>query len=132
MFGVLRAVNGYGDPSPWRAQPHSLLFTALSFGNATKSPPSLLFVSLTLGVAFLALSRAETATGRLSRVLRTFGQVPFAYYVLHFMLLSGAAWVWTRLAFGQAINLAFAYRVRPRSTTPGTARARAQHHAPPS
>ncbi|HEX8659385.1 MAG TPA: heparan-alpha-glucosaminide N-acetyltransferase domain-containing protein [Hymenobacter sp.] len=108
LFAVLRATNWYGDPAPWSAQPQGLLHTALSFVNVTKSPPSLLFVCLTLGGALLVLSWAETATSWLSRVLRTFGQVPFFYYLLHFMLLSGAAWVWTTLAFGQAINLAFA------------------------
>jgi uncharacterized membrane protein len=108
LFGVLRATNWYGDPSPWSVQPQGLLHTALSFVNVTKSPPSLLFVCLTLGVALLLLSRAETATGWLSQVLRTFGQVPFFYYLLHFALVSASAWVWTRLAFGQAVNLAFA------------------------
>jgi uncharacterized membrane protein len=108
LFAVLRATNGYGDPAPWRAQPRGALYTALSFVNVTKSPPSLLFVSLTLGVALLVLSRAENAGGRPSRVLRTFGQVPFFYYLLHFALLSGAAWLWTGLAFGRPINLAFA------------------------
>jgi uncharacterized membrane protein len=108
LFGVLRAANGYGDPAPWRAQPQGLLHTALSFVNVTKSPPSLLFVSLTMGVALLALGRAEAAAGRVSRALRTFGQVPLFYYLLHFGLLSGASWVWTGLAFGRPINLAFA------------------------
>jgi uncharacterized membrane protein len=108
LFGVLRATNWYGDPAPWSVQPQGLLHTALSFLNVTKSPPSLLFVCLTLGVALLVLSQVETATGWLSRVLRTFGQVPFFYYLLHFMLLSSAAWVWTTLTFGQPFNFAFA------------------------
>ncbi|MDO7849443.1 heparan-alpha-glucosaminide N-acetyltransferase domain-containing protein [Hymenobacter sp. M29] len=108
LFLVLRATNWYGDPQPWSAQPQGPLHTALSFLNVTKSPPSLLFVSLTLGVALLLLSWAETATGRLVQVLRTFGQVPFFYYIGHFALLSFAAWVWTTVAFGHAVNLAFA------------------------
>jgi uncharacterized membrane protein len=108
LFIGLRATNWYGDPQPWSAQPLGLLHTALSFLNVTKSPPSLLFVCLTLGVALLLLSWAETASGGLVRVLRTFGQVPFFYYILHFALISGAAWLWTTLAFGQAFNLAFA------------------------
>jgi uncharacterized membrane protein len=116
FFGVLRVTNWYGNPAPWSTQPQGLLHTALSFVNVTKSPPSLLFVCLTLGVALLLLSQAETATGRLSRALRTFGQVSFFYYLLHFMLLSGAAWIWTTLAFDQAINLAFA----PASAWPPT------------
>ncbi|MCB2378998.1 heparan-alpha-glucosaminide N-acetyltransferase domain-containing protein [Hymenobacter sp. BT635] len=108
LFGLLRATNWYGDPGPWSEQPRGLLYTVLSFLNVTKSPPSLLFVSLTLGVALLVLSWVETAAGRLSQILRTFGQVPFFYYVLHFALISSAAWVWTTLAFGRAVNFAFA------------------------
>jgi uncharacterized membrane protein len=107
LFGVLRATNWYGDPFPWSVQPLGLGHTVLSFLNVTKSPPSLLFLSLTLGVALLVLSGVGAATGWLGGVLRTFGQVPLFYYLLHFACLSGAAWVWTTLAFGRAVNLAF-------------------------
>ncbi|UOQ50874.1 DUF1624 domain-containing protein [Hymenobacter cellulosivorans] len=107
LFVVLRFTNWYGDPVPWSVQPSGPLHTVLSFLNVTKSPPSLLFVSLTLGVALLVMSQVETATGRLSEVLRTFGQVPFFYYLLHFALISSAAWVWTMLTFGRAVNFAF-------------------------
>ncbi|MBC6698288.1 DUF1624 domain-containing protein [Hymenobacter puniceus] len=108
IFCMLRATNWYGDPTPWSVQPQGLLHTWLSFVNVTKSPPSLLFVCLTLGVALLLLSQAEKATSRLSDILRTFGQVPFFYYLLHFTLLSSAAWIWTTLEFDRAVNLAFA------------------------
>ncbi|WP_223847114.1 DUF1624 domain-containing protein [Hymenobacter montanus] len=107
LFGVLRATNWYGDPSPWSGQPQGLLHTALSFINVTKSPPSLLFLCLTIGLALLLLSQVETANGWLSQALRTFGQVPFFYYLLHFSLVSGSAWVWTTLTFGEAVNFAF-------------------------
>ncbi|MBD2715247.1 DUF1624 domain-containing protein [Microvirga sp. STR05] len=107
LFGVLRATNWYGDPAPWSVQPRGELYTVLSFLNVSKYPPSLLFVCLTLGVALLALSSVEQLTSRLSRWLRTFGQVPFFYYLLHLLLISASAWVWTRLAFGQARNLGF-------------------------
>ncbi|WP_198172765.1 DUF1624 domain-containing protein [Hymenobacter ginkgonis] len=107
LFGVLRATNWYGDPTPWSIQPQGMLHTMLSFVNVTKSPPSLLFLCLTLGITLLVISQVETATGWLSRVLRTFGQVPFFYYLLHFSLISTFSWVWTTLAFGRAVNLAF-------------------------
>lgn len=107
LFGSLRATNWYGDPTPWSAQPRGALYTLFSFVNITKYPPSLLFLCLTLGVALLLLSQAERATNRLSRVLRTFGQVPFFYYLLHLLLISGGAWVWTTLAFGRAVNFSF-------------------------
>lgn len=108
LFGGLRATNWYGDPAPWSGQPRGPLYGLLSFLNVTKYPPSLLFVCLTLGVALLLLSGAEGATSRPSRWLRTFGQVPFFYYLLHLALISGGAWVWTALAFGHPFNFSFA------------------------
>jgi uncharacterized membrane protein len=107
LFVVLRATNWYGDPAPWSEQARGLGYTVLSFVNVTKYPPSLLFLCLTLGGALGLLSVAELATGRPARWLRTFGQVPLFYFVAHLMLVSGAAWVWTRLTFGQPVNFSF-------------------------
>jgi uncharacterized membrane protein len=108
LFAGLRATNWYGDPAPWSVQPRGAGYTALSFLNVTKYPPSLLFLSLTLGAALVLLSLAARVPGRLSRWLSIYGRVPLFYFVLHFGLISGGAYVWTRLAFGQAINLSFA------------------------
>jgi uncharacterized membrane protein len=107
LFVALRATNWYGDPAPWSLQPRGWFYTVLSFLNVNKYPPSLLFLCLTLGVSLLLLSRLETTDTRLTRWLRTFGQVPFFYFLLHLLLISAGAWVWTQLAFGQAINLSF-------------------------
>jgi len=107
LFVALRATNWYGDPSPWSMQERGLGYSVLSFINVTKYPPSLLFDCLMLGVVLLLLSVAEHATSRLGRWLRTYGQVPFFYYVLHLALLSGGAWCWTQLAFGKPYNFAF-------------------------
>ena len=107
LFTALRATNWYGDPAPWASQPRGLVYSVLSFLNVTKYPPSLLFLSLTLGVALLLLAQAEGLAGRLGRWLATYGRVPLFYYLLHFCLISGGAYVWTALAFGQPINLSF-------------------------
>jgi uncharacterized membrane protein len=107
-FIVLRATNWYGDLTPWSVQPRGFVYTTLSFLNVTKYPPSLLYLSLTLGVALLLLSGSEETVGWLSHRLRTFGQVPFFYFLLHLLLISSSAWLWTTLAFGKAINLSFA------------------------
>ena len=108
LFVGLRFSNWYGDPQPWAGQPRGPLYTALSFINITKYPPSLLFLSLTLGVALLLLSVAEEVPGRLRQWLSTFGKVPMFYYLLHFVLISGGALVWTWVQFGRPYNFSFA------------------------
>jgi uncharacterized membrane protein len=90
LFILIRAINIYGDPQPWAAQ-QSAIFTVLSFLNATKYPASLLFLLMTLGPALLILAWADGATGsgRLSRVLITFGRVPLFYFVLQMFVAHG-------------------------------------------
>jgi hypothetical protein len=53
----------------------------------TKYPPSLLFLSMTLGPALLALSAAGGPTPPYLRPVRTFGRVPLFYFVLHLTLI---------------------------------------------
>jgi uncharacterized membrane protein len=81
-FLILRYLNGYGDPLPWKRQPLPL-FTVLSFLNANKYPPSLLYLFATLGPALLALAWFEHLRGPLVNVFVTFGRVPFFFYVTH-------------------------------------------------
>jgi len=89
-FIVLRATNLYGDPAPWTAQ-ETWLSTLLSFLNCEKYPPSLLYLMMTLGPALMLLASFEHARGAFARLLATFGQVPFFYYVVHIYLIHGLA-----------------------------------------
>jgi uncharacterized membrane protein len=90
LFGLLRAINVYGDPQPWAAQP-TAVFTVLSFFNTTKYPASLLFLLMTLGVSLLILAWADDAqkTGFLSRMFITFGRVPLFYFILQMFVAHG-------------------------------------------
>jgi len=85
-FIILRLVNGYGDPGAW-SQQKTLLWTVLSFLNTSKYPPSLLYLMMTLGPALMLLAAFEHARGVWARVLATFGQVPFFFYVVHIYLI---------------------------------------------
>ena len=85
-FFVLRGINVYGNPLPWSRQ-KSLIFTALSFLNTTKYPPSFLFLLMTLGPAMLFLSAVDVSTPRWLRPALVFGKVPMFYYLLHIPLI---------------------------------------------
>lgn len=94
-FLLLRALDGYGDPQPWGAQPGGAL-APLAFLNTDKYPPSLLFLAMTLGPALVALALAEPrsaggragppARGALATMLITFGRVPLFFYVLQWIV----------------------------------------------
>jgi uncharacterized membrane protein len=84
-FISLRALNAYGDPSPW-APARTWWLTALSFLNVTKYPPSLMYVVLTLGPALLVLAWLERRDLVLLQQLETFGRVPMFAYVVHIAL----------------------------------------------
>ncbi len=87
-FVGLRMSNIYGDPVQWSTQA-SAVFTLLSFLNAEKYPPSLLFLLMTLGPALCILGWFEgwSHGGRFRTALLVFGRVPLFFYVLHLFLL---------------------------------------------
>jgi len=103
LFIILRLINVYGDPAPWSTQ-KSFTFTALSFLNTTKYPPSLLFLLMTLGPSILALAFFESRTGgRVREFFVTFGRVPLFFYLLQWYTAHLIA-VLLNLAFGKSVT----------------------------
>lgn len=98
-FILLRALNLYGDPRPWSAQP-SAFFTALSFLNCEKYPPSLLYLLMTLGPAIFLLGWLDREPGKLAQPIVIFGRVPLFFYLLHLPLIHGLAVVFAYFTHG--------------------------------
>jgi uncharacterized membrane protein len=122
-FVLLRSINIYGDPSPYSIQDRGWIYTALSFVNVSKYPPSLLFLCITLGIALLLLPIFKNPDSRINRVIGVYGKVPFFFFVLHFALISLTSYLWTWIDFGTGINLALSNAdARPAEYVPNLAR----------
>ncbi|HEY7293028.1 MAG TPA: heparan-alpha-glucosaminide N-acetyltransferase domain-containing protein [Vicinamibacterales bacterium] len=100
-FVVLRASNLYGDPTPWTTQATTMR-TVLSFLNANKYPPSLLFLLMTLGPALIMLSALEGSTPRWRNPVLVLGRVPLFYFLLHLPFIHALAVVFCWAQYGQA------------------------------
>jgi uncharacterized membrane protein len=86
LFVLLRFSNIYGDPYRWSVQRDSIT-TFLSFLRATKYPPSILYILMTLGPALVFLSLAEGRLNALTEKISVFGRVPMFYYLVHIFLI---------------------------------------------
>jgi uncharacterized membrane protein len=100
-FLGIRGINIYGDPSHWMRQKTAVI-TVLSFLNATKYPPSLLFLLMTLGPAMVFLWSVDRGTPSVLRPALTIGKVPMFYYVLHFALIHLLAVITCYVRYGSA------------------------------
>lgn len=83
---VLRGFNIYGETLPW-AHGDTFTQTLMSWLNFTKYPPSLGFLLLTLGIAFLLLAWFDGMDNGATRVLVAFGSAPMFFYILHLYVL---------------------------------------------
>lgn len=83
---MLRAIDRYGDPRHWRANPGVLQFLA-----TTKYPASLAFLLMTLGPMLIVLAHADRWRGKVADGIATFGRVPMFYYLLHIPVIHLAA-----------------------------------------
>ncbi|MDJ0697497.1 heparan-alpha-glucosaminide N-acetyltransferase domain-containing protein [Mastigocoleus sp. MO_188.B34] len=112
-FLVIRGINIYGDPKPWSIQ-STLWKTILSFINCHKYPPSLAFLLITLGIAFLILYLFETTYLLESKIkpflkpLITLGRVPLFFYIIHLWVIHFSAVILALPKYGlKAITLPF-------------------------
>jgi uncharacterized membrane protein len=100
VFIVLRYTNLYGDPVKWTTQKDAF-FTFLSFIKVNKYPPSLLYVLLTVGSAFLFLSFTEKLKGGIVNVVSVYGRVPMFYYLIHIYVIHLVAIIASAFTPGQ-------------------------------
>jgi uncharacterized membrane protein len=122
VFVAVRYTNAYGDIALWTSQP-SNVFSILSFFNTTKYPPSLLYITMTLGPALLFLAYSENFNSRFSNIIKIYGRVPMFYYLCHLYLihLGGFALIYIQgftladfdngLPPGFGVNLGMTYAV---------------------
>jgi uncharacterized membrane protein len=97
LFLILRFTNLYGDPKPFEHY-DTLPKALISSFNPTKYPPSLLYLLMTVGAAFLFLANTEKLKGKMVNFFCTFGRVPFFYYILHLYLLHIMAMLFAQLS----------------------------------
>lgn len=86
VFILLRWANVYGDLFPWSEQKNTAA-TVMSFFNVTKYPPSLLYISMTIGPGLLVLAWLEKIKAGWTNIVVIYGRVPMFYYLLHFFII---------------------------------------------
>ena len=86
FFVILRGINIYGNLLPWQDY-GNVTQTLFSFLNLSKYPPSLSFLLVTLGGAFLFLANSEKLKGKVVNFFCVFGRVPFFFYIIHIYLI---------------------------------------------
>jgi uncharacterized membrane protein len=127
VFVLVRLINGYGDPAPWSTQ-RNMAHTLLSFLNATKQPPSLVYLSMTLGPVLILLALIEKTANRFIAFCAIYGNVPYFYFLAHLCLLrtmnivlilasgvpmksDGSPLVWQAQGFGYPLWAVYLYWV---------------------
>jgi uncharacterized membrane protein len=97
LFIILRSFNIYGESVPFDEN-GMFSQTLMSFLQLTKYPPSLLYLLVTLGAAFLFLANTENVRGKVVNFFCTFGRVPFFYYIIHLYLIHIVAMIFAQFS----------------------------------
>ena len=98
-FLILRFLNFYGDPQPWKHQANFTL-TTLSFLRTAKYPPSLDYLLMTLGPAFLIWALLDRWSLKANNPLLVFGRVPLFYFLGHFFLIQAITYIFAWVRYG--------------------------------
>jgi len=102
VFGILlRFSNIYGDTYTWLNY-SSWDATFMSFMDFSKYPPSLVYLSVLLGVTLTLMSLFDRDLKGWSKPLEVFGQVPFFFYVLHIPILHLGGILLAQFMFGDS------------------------------
>lgn len=109
LFIILRTANVYGDLVPWSIQKNNV-FTFLSFLDVSKYPPSILYLLVTLGPAFLFLYVCELVKYKFSQYFIVFGRVPLFYYFMHMLFIHLAAVLIFMITTGKYTNTIDAFK----------------------
>ncbi|MBK7889886.1 MAG: DUF1624 domain-containing protein [Bdellovibrionales bacterium] len=104
LFLILKSVNIYGDPVPWRFQ-KTWILTCMSFLNIEKYPASLDYILFTLGVTMGLLAFFEGNVKFQWKLLRILGRAPLFYYIVHLYLLHIFALLLAVICFGRLISM---------------------------
>jgi uncharacterized membrane protein len=86
LFIVLRATGVYGNPTSWN-KGEGFVYNLFTFLDTNKYPPSLQYLSMTLGPSCIALALLDSARSKWTQIASVYGRAPLFYYVLHFYLL---------------------------------------------
>ena len=86
--------------------------SVVSFFRATKYPPSLMFLLMTMGPALLVLAWIDRRGWARQHPLVVIGRVPLFYYVVHFWLIHVVASVLAFVSYGSA-SLAWLFMPLP-------------------
>jgi len=86
LFIVLRLYNLYGEANIWVAY-DTIAKTTASFLNLSKYPPSLMYLLITIGPAFIVFYFFENKRNKFIELLSVFGRVPFFFYVTHIFII---------------------------------------------
>jgi uncharacterized membrane protein len=98
LFALLRGTNLYGDTHPWTKQ-GTTWQTLLAILDCRKYPPSLAYLLMTLGPAWVILSLLDRGVPRILEAVLVFGRVPLFFYLLHLPVIHGLSVVVHRWRF---------------------------------